>query len=227
MRGLDGRRRGRAGWKGFVIVVGCFLALMWSQRNKKRSGPPAAASSASAARVDRVSGESVAKRLAAAAPSTSEARREGIGAILLVDTSGSMKDNVPDADGRPRMKLDIARRCVVSVVKQAEGFAAERSDRPVLLGLFEFSGNAGGNAARELIKPSKPDVSAAQRVVIRMKPQNGTPIGEAMIKGKVELDKTRLSKLHLLVVTDGENSSGVSPETVMSEISKLPEEQRP
>ena len=48
-----------------------------------------------------------------------------------------------------------------------------------------------------------------------MTADGGTPIGDAMIAGKRALDRTGLSRRHLLVVTDGENTDGAKPVDVM------------
>ena len=47
-----------------------------------------------------------------------------------------------------------------------------------------------------------------------MKASGGTPIGDAMVAGKRALDATGLSRRHLLVVTDGENTDGPEPDDV-------------
>jgi hypothetical protein len=57
--------------------------------------------------------------------------------------------------------------------------------------------------------------------------EGGTPIGAAMIAAKHELDATGLSRRHLLVVTDGENTDGVAPDEVTAAIGRRPESERP
>jgi hypothetical protein len=48
-----------------------------------------------------------------------------------------------------------------------------------------------------------------------------------MIAGKLALDKTGLSRRHLLVITDGENTNGPSPEDVAAAISRRPVTEQP
>ena len=55
----------------------------------------------------------------------------------------------------------------------------------------------------------------------------GTPIGAAMIAAKRELDRAGLTRRHLLVVTDGENTDGFRPEDVASAIGRRPDAERP
>ena len=57
--------------------------------------------------------------------------------------------------------------------------------------------------------------------------RGGTPIGNAMIAAKRELDATGLTRRHLLVVTDGENTDGFEPEAVAAAINRRPEAERP
>src|SRR5207244_9881837 len=51
-------------------------------------------------------------------------------------------------------------------------------------------------------------------------------IGDAMIKAKHDVDATGLSKRHILVITDGANTRGYSPEDVTRVISSQTEKDR-
>ena len=53
-----------------------------------------------------------------------------------------------------------------------------------------------------------------------------TPIGDAMIVAKRDVDATGLAKRHILVITDGENTKGYSPADVTQVISSQPEKDR-
>jgi hypothetical protein len=72
-----------------------------------------------------------------------------------------------------------------------------------------------------------PDRSRADAALRALHPEGGTRIGNAMIVAKRELDATGLSRRHLLVVTDGENTGGHAPERVASAIGRRPELERP
>jgi Mg-chelatase subunit ChlD len=74
---------------------------------------------------------------------------------------------------------------------------------------------------------SAPDAEKAEAALARLKAHGGTAIGEAMIDGKRALDRSRLSRRHLLVVTDGENTDGYEPADVMTALGKRPEAERP
>jgi Mg-chelatase subunit ChlD len=60
-----------------------------------------------------------------------------------------------------------------------------------------------------------------------MRASGGTPIGAALLAGKRALDASGLSRRHLLVVTDGENTDGVEPDDVMRALYRRPERERP
>ena len=149
--------------------------------------------------------------------------REGIAAVVLMDVSGSMDEEIR---GSEEPKIAVARRAAVDLVSQFDAYADAHPDEPVLVGLFEFSGRAGAST-REVIPLSRPDPEAAQRAVGKMYADGGTPIGDAMIVGKQALDRSGLSRRHLLVVTDGENTDGFAPSDVMNALSSRPEIERP
>ena len=146
--------------------------------------------------------------------------RDGIAAVLLIDVSGSMDDEIR-GEGR---KIVLARRAALDLVKQFDAYADAHPAEPVLIGLFEFS--APGES-REVLPLSAPDVEKAEAALARLRAHGGTAIGEAMIGGKKALDRSGLSRRHLLVVTDGENTDGFAPGDVMTALGKRPEAERP
>ena len=153
-------------------------------------------------------------------------RREGIAAAILVDTSGSMGERVQEADGSRRQKIEIARRAALNLVQQFDGFAREHTDQVIYVGIYEFSGRERGPSARPVVKLGPPDPAVAERAISKMTFEGSTPIGDAMILAKRDIDATGLSKRHILVITDGENNRGYSPENVTQVISNLAEEDR-
>ena len=72
-----------------------------------------------------------------------------------------------------------------------------------------------------------PDLARATRAVAAMRADGGTPIGDAMVQAKRALDATGLSRRHLLVVTDGENTDGFEPADVAAGIMRRPFDERP
>jgi Mg-chelatase subunit ChlD len=152
--------------------------------------------------------------------------QEGTAAIVILDTSGSMKDKVKDADGEKKPKLQIARRAVLELVRQFERFAIEHKDRRVSLGIYEFSSRDKGPHCRKSLPLGPPDLRAAETALKAIKAEGGTPIGDAMIVAKRDLDQTRLARRHILVVTDGQNTRGYQPGDVAQAIARQREKDR-
>jgi Mg-chelatase subunit ChlD len=148
-------------------------------------------------------------------------------AAVLVDTSGSMKEKVRDADGTNRPKIEIARRCVVQLFTQAEQFAAAHPDQHVELALYEFSVRDGQPRCRDVLRAAAPSADAARKAVAKLRPEGDTPIGDALVFARGELARSGLAHQHLLVVTDGANTKGLDPAEVVAALSRLPDEQRP
>lgn len=208
------RRHGHWGW---LVNAFLFLVIVSVVRRWSVGGAPAPAKAP--ARGD------VGQLVLALAPPETVAPREGIAAIVLIDVSGSMADSIRDAGGR-RPKIAIARRAALELIRQFEAYATAHPDEPVEVGLMEFSGRTR-NGAREVIPLSPADPAHAEQALAEMEPGGGTPIGDAMIVGKRALDRSGLSRRHLLVVTDGENTDGAKPADVMRAIAKRPEAERP
>ena len=161
------------------------------------------------------------------APSSAVTPREGLAAAIVIDVSGSMNDEVTGEDGREERKIEIARRAALDLVEQFARYADEHADEPVLLGIYEFSERNGVPDARPIMQMGKPDRAGAASALKSMRANGGTPIGNAMIAAKRELDAAGLTRRHLLVVTDGENTEGFAPERVAAAINRRPEAERP
>jgi Mg-chelatase subunit ChlD len=153
--------------------------------------------------------------------------REGLAAAILIDVSGSMDEEVEGPDGREERKIEVARRAARDLVEQFARYADDHKGEPVLLGIYEFSERSGKPDCRAVVPMTPPDRSRADAALKMLRADGGTPIGNAMIAGKRELDATGLSRRHLLVVTDGENTDGHSPERVTAAINRRPEAERP
>jgi Mg-chelatase subunit ChlD len=163
---------------------------------------------------------------AALTPVAAAPARPGLAAAVVVDVSGSMERRAKgDADGAT--KIEVARRSAVNLVDQFVRYATDHPAETVQLGIWEFSTRDGQPPARPIVPMGVPDLERAQKAVGRMDAEGGTPIGEAMIAAKLALDATGLSRRHLLVITDGENTDGPAPEAVARAIGRRPEAERP
>lgn len=160
-------------------------------------------------------------------PAAGAQPRDGIAAAVVIDVSGSMNDRVRDAGGRRTRKIDVARRAARELIEQFAVHAESHPGETVLLGIYEFSRRDGVPDTRPVLPMGTPDRARADEALARLHPDGGTPIGAAMVAAKHALDATGLSRRHLLIVSDGENTDGFLPEEVAAGIARRPEEERP
>ena len=210
------RRRRVALWIAVAI-----LAAAWLNRRLERRPDPGPTGARPAA---RPAVNPIEALLAPSGPASP--RQEGIAAAILVDASGSMADSVAGEGAAPATKIAIARRTVSTALGRFEAFAREHPDRTVRVGVYEFSSREGRPPCRVVVPLGAPDRAAAEKALARIVPKGGTPIGDAMIQAKRDLDATGLARLHLLVVTDGENNRGYTPGSVASALARQPEAMR-
>jgi len=92
----------------------------------------------------------------------SAADDDGVALGILYDTSGSMKESVPDSHGSTSPKYVIANRAVLAIVKQIQGFVTNGTPdapRKVDVGLFIFD----KNGAQEVVKLAPFDPGAIEK----------------------------------------------------------------
>ena len=138
---------------------------------------------------------------------------EGLGAAvaILVDTSGSMKDDAP-GDSRP--KYIVAREALEAMLDATDAVVAKRPGFPVKVGIFSFS-----SSAQTLLPMQSYERAAVRAALARLPPPGGgTAIGEAMRTARPELYRAGVFRKYLLVVTDGQNTSGRAPDDVARDI---------
>ena len=213
------RRRPYRSYNKAWIVIG--LLLIAAGRCRDNSGsPPSVGRTAEA---PRDTGK-IKQALQSAMPGEP---REGLAAAIAIDVSGSMDDRVTGEDGRRARKIDVARRAARELVAQFATYAREHQDQPVSLGIFEFSRRDNQPDCRPIIPMGPPDLAQADEALSRLDPEGGTPIGQAMVAAKLALDATGLSRRHLLIVSDGENTDGFKPEDVAAAIARRPDTEKP
>lgn len=160
-------------------------------------------------------------------PASPLTQKEGLAAAIVIDVSGSMDEEVEGEHGREERKIDVARRAARDLVEQFARYAEDHRAEPVLLGIYEFSERSGSDDCRPVIPMAPPDRSRADRALASLRARGGTPIGNAMIFAKRQLDATGLTRRHLLLVTDGENTDGFDPDRVALALNRRPEAERP
>jgi len=158
----------------------------------------------------------------ALAPQTSlGADEDGIALAIVYDTSGSMKQPVPTADGKQAAKWIIGNRALEQIIQRVEHFATNSNPpRTIHAGLFIFKGSGAAEAVK--FGPFKPD---AMRDWVKQYrgPDSGTPLGITIETASRALMNSKFTAKHILVVTDGINTSGPDPVVVVPKINKASE----
>jgi Mg-chelatase subunit ChlD len=138
---------------------------------------------------------------------------EGLGAAvaILIDTSGSMREK---AGGDSRPKYVVAQEAIEAMLDATDAFVAKRPDFPIKIGIYSFSSNV-----RTLRSIQRYDRTAIRQALDTLpRPGGGTAIGEALREARPDLYRAGVFRKYLLVVTDGDNTSGRDPESVAREI---------
>jgi Mg-chelatase subunit ChlD len=138
---------------------------------------------------------------------------EGLGAAvaIVVDTSGSMKEQAP-GDSRP--KYVVAQEALAAMLDATDAFVARRPDFPIKIGVYTFSSSV------HMQRPILPYDRAALRQTMASlpRPGGGTAIGDAMREARPDLYRAGVFRKYLLVVTDGDNTNGRDPADVARDI---------
>ena len=134
---------------------------------------------------------------------------EGLGAAvaILIDTSGSMREQAP---GDERPKHVVAHDAVQAMLDATDAFVTRRPDFPIKIGVYTFASSVHKVLPLQLY--NRDAVRAALNVLPR--PGGGTAIGDAMRDARPDLYRAGVFRKYLLVVTDGENTNGRDPQEV-------------
>jgi hypothetical protein len=119
-----------------------------------------------------------------------------------------------DAPGDSRPKYVVAQEALEATLDATEAFIAKRPDFPIKIGIYSFA-----SGVRVLLPIQPYDRAAVRGALARVpRPGGGTAIGEALAEARPDLYRAGVFRKYLLVVTDGENTSGRPPENVAREI---------
>lgn len=153
------------------------------------------------------------------------AAEEGIALAIVYDTSGSMKDSVQDKAGHSSPKYVIANHALIAITKHIQAFAtntAGGAPRKIEAGLFVFDSKSG---AREAVKFGAFDPEALSRFARTFSnPSGNTPLGNSLKTAGETVLASPLSRKHVLVITDGQNTAGPQPSAVMPRLKHQAEE---
>ena len=153
-----------------------------------------------------------------AAPAASAA--DGIAIGVVFDTSGSMKDQIAAKHPAVRAtKISVAQRAFSQVINRLETFTKGPGAKPLAVSVTVFNGQTAAVAL-----PLAPfDAVALRRWVSTVRADSSTPLGDAIFLAAQQLLSTPAASRHLLVLTDGANTAGRSPETALAQINRASE----
>jgi hypothetical protein len=146
---------------------------------------------------------------------------DGVALTIVYDTSGSMLETVKDSSGAESPKYVIANRALVSVVDQLEAWTkggSPESPRRLECALVRFEGKSAAVAI-----PMGTFAPEAFRDFAKsfQRPHGATPLGSAVDQAaRAALASPMLHK-HVIVISDGKNTDGPSPSSVLEAIDGL------
>ena len=154
------------------------------------------------------------------------AQEDALALAIVYDTSGSMKEQVRDRNGKLSPKYVIANRALEAISNRIQTFATNAATggrRTIHAGLFVFDG-AG---AKQAVKFGPFEASTFQRWAQSFSsPEGGTPLGNALTAAGQTVLNSGLPRKHVLVITDGINTVGPDPAAVMPRLSRLAEQKQ-
>jgi hypothetical protein len=146
--------------------------------------------------------------------------------VVVYDTSGSMRGTIQSAQGRPEAKHQIARRALLTVADRLEKFTAAPNDpaRPARIldfGLYVFDER---QPAVALPLTTFSATTLRQWAHAQKLPADATPLGLTLLQAGQALLSSSASHKHLLVLTDGKNSTGITPQHALQALQRHAEQ---
>jgi hypothetical protein len=159
--------------------------------------------------------------LAMAGRASLAADTEGVAVAIIYDTSGSMREMVPDQAGKSSPKYVIANRALIAIANQLEAFATNSTNpHKVEAGVFIFDHNTG-----KPVVPFGPLDGQAIRSWAKgfSQPTGNTPLGNALNVAAHATLNSSLPRKHVLIITDGMNTFGPAPSAVLPKLKQAAE----
>ncbi len=148
------------------------------------------------------------------------ATEEGIALAIVYDTSGSMRETVASGPGKTAAKYIVANKALSTIADRLDRFSTNSpsgSPRKVEVGLYIFRGSSAAPVVP--FGPRQP--GAIQKWVAGFTDPNGTtPLGNSISVASKAVSASALNHKHVLILTDGMNTSGPPPETVIPMIQR-------
>ncbi len=145
---------------------------------------------------------------------------DGIALAVVFDTSGSMNAPIAakSAAGRDP-KLRVAQRAFGLVIDRLEAFTKSPAAKPLSVSVTIFKGQTAAVAL-----PLAPfDATNLRRWLANARADGATPLGNAIFLAGQQLLSSPATSRHLLVLTDGANTTGRTPEAALKQINEAAE----
>ena len=154
---------------------------------------------------------------------TLAAPEEGVALAIVYDTSGSMKEQVRDRNGKLSPKYVVANRALEAIAARLQTFSTNGGPRKIHAGLFVFE----RNGAKQAVPFGPFDAPAFQSWARKFSaPEGGTPLGNALRAASETVLKSDLTRKHVLIITDGINNVGPDPAAVLPRLRQLAEQKQ-
>ena len=137
---------------------------------------------------------------------------------VIFDTSGSMKATIPSQSaGRREAKLAIAQRSFGLVIDRLQTFLKGPNAKPLSIGVYVFT-----DTKATVALPLAPfDAPRLRQWLAGTTANASTPLGDAIFLAGRDLLAAPAASRHLLVLTDGENTTGRSPEDALRMLNEV------
>lgn len=161
--------------------------------------------------------ELVVGSLEAIKPAGRAAENKGVGVVILVDTSGSMRD--PPKSGGEK-KILGANRAAAAALAKLKAFQKSNPGVRLSVGVYRFSSSVSPVTKFQKMGPSFPALPA-------LKAEGGTAIGKALQQAKRAMNAAKIKHQHIILITDGENSADIDPLRVIQAFNLLSRDEFP
>ena len=140
--------------------------------------------------------------------------REGTAVVILVDTSGSMRQSVSDRGGQKRPKNEIAKNALAQILEHTNKWKKEHPQANLQMGIYNFS-----SLVNEVLPMGDFDETKAKAALNRIPlPNGGTAIGTALEDAFKALYRSGCTRKFVVCITDGENTAGPSPDWIARQL---------
>lgn len=141
-------------------------------------------------------------------PTSETLQRDTLGLFFCLDISGSMGGWIGN-----KKKIDISKEAMRKVFTQIASYVQSHPEKKVEVGLCSFDHRVN------LLQPLETfDQDKLERMIQPLQPSGNTAIGDAILLAFKEILKSGVETKAILVMTDGENNRGISPELAVDAI---------